>query len=51
LLITKEADRSSRIEGIHADLGDVYPYEAGVQLEESLLMILKESSTTGRRFV
>jgi len=35
-LTTKEAERSSRIEGTQAELGDVYQYEAGVQLGESL---------------
>jgi len=35
-LTTKEAERSSRIEGTQAGLGDVYQYEAGVQIAESL---------------
>ena len=35
-LTTKEAERSSRIEGTQADLSDVYQYEAGVQIAESL---------------
>lgn len=35
-LTTKEAERSSRIEGTRAELGDVYQYEAGVELEDSI---------------
>ena len=35
-LTTKEAERSSRIEGTQADLGDVYQYEAGVEMNEML---------------
>ena len=35
-LTTKEAERSSRIEGTRAELGDVYQYEAGVALEDSI---------------
>lgn len=35
-LITKEAERSSRIEGTRAELGDVYQYEAGVKLADDI---------------
>jgi Fic family protein len=35
-LTTKEAERSSRIEGTRAELGDVYQYEAGISLELSI---------------
>ncbi len=41
-LTTKEAERSSRIEGTRAELGDVYQYEAGVNLEQSIALDSQE---------